>query len=278
MKRGTLEANPFQALEGSDQFNEARKRYIDRETILKVMDATNDIEWKLVIALARFAGLRTPSEPVLLKWEHINWADRTMLVHSPKTEHHAGQGSRVVPIFPEVEKLLADAFEQAEPGAVWVFPRFRLKSRNTGTQLTRLIKRAGVAPWPKLMVNLRASFENDLAAKVPAHISNAILGHFGRAAAKHYLMVKPGDLQAALNAAPTTGAKVDSPPSVEPAQSKLGMHMGMELMPLGTIGGTKKGNRPPLRMAKTPVFLRIPGETKNETMGITGLEPVTSTV
>jgi len=39
-----------------------------------------------------------------------------MVVRSPKTEHHEGGESRVVPIFPELRPYLEAVFDQAEPG------------------------------------------------------------------------------------------------------------------------------------------------------------------
>jgi hypothetical protein len=43
-----------------------------------------------------------------------------MTVTSPKTKHHEGRETRVVPIFPELAPVLATAFEAADEGAVYV--------------------------------------------------------------------------------------------------------------------------------------------------------------
>jgi integrase len=57
-----------------------------------------------------------PSEHLALKWGDINWAEDRMTVHAPKTEHHEGKESRLVPIFPEVRGPLLEVFEQAAEG------------------------------------------------------------------------------------------------------------------------------------------------------------------
>src|SRR6266849_6310224 len=51
-------------------------------------------EWRLIFALARFGGLRCPSEFVPLKWEHVDWARNRFWVTSPKTERHQGHEGR----------------------------------------------------------------------------------------------------------------------------------------------------------------------------------------
>jgi integrase len=67
------------------------------------------VEWRLLIALCRYGGLRCPSEVLSLKWEHIHWAEGRMTVPSPKTEHHDGGESREVPLFPELRPFLEAA-------------------------------------------------------------------------------------------------------------------------------------------------------------------------
>ena len=53
----------------------------------------------------------------------------------------------------------------------------------------RIIRRAGLKPWPKLFHNLRASRETELAADFPIHVVCAWIGNSALIAAKHYLQV-----------------------------------------------------------------------------------------
>ena len=64
--------------------------------------ACPDAEWRLIVALARFGGIRIPSELVTLKWSDINWEEEKITIHSSKTEHHQGKGTRIIPLFPEI--------------------------------------------------------------------------------------------------------------------------------------------------------------------------------
>ena len=119
VERGDISRNPFQGLAKKVAVDDARNRYIDEETILKVMEYAPDAEWRLIICLWRFAGLRAASEVLSLKWEDILWDQSEMMIHSPKTENQ-GKASRKIPFFPHVEECLTDAFEQAEEGTVYV--------------------------------------------------------------------------------------------------------------------------------------------------------------
>src|SRR5437764_472666 len=97
----------IEALASSRRFgiplaNAERKRFIDRATTLRLLDTAPSLQWRLIIALSRFGGLRCPSEHLQLKWGDINWERERFWVTSPKTEHHAGREGRWVPLFPEL--------------------------------------------------------------------------------------------------------------------------------------------------------------------------------
>ncbi len=68
MRRGLASGNPFAQLKAGPQTNPAKQAFIDRATIAKVIDAAPDAEWRLLIALSRFGGLRVPSEALALRW------------------------------------------------------------------------------------------------------------------------------------------------------------------------------------------------------------------
>jgi hypothetical protein len=113
-----------------------------------------------------------------------NWGKSRLTVLAKKIEHHGGDHAvRVVPICPELRAILADAFEQAKPGATLVVPMAARNSVNLWTHLERIIKKAGYAPWPRLLQNLRASCETDWVKKYPSHVVAKWLGHSPKVAA-----------------------------------------------------------------------------------------------
>lgn len=171
--------------------NENRSRFVfvSREDSEKVIEACPDGQWRLLFALARFGGLRCPSETLNLRWEDIDCANQRMHVRSPKTEHHAGRESRLTPIFPELLPYLEEAFELAEDGAGFVITRYRSQDANLRTQLHKIIRRAGLQPWGKPWQNLRNTRETELVERFPVHVAAARLGNTEAVATKQYLQV-----------------------------------------------------------------------------------------
>jgi integrase len=146
--------------------------------------------------------LRCPSETLLLRWEDIDWDNERFTVTSPKTEHHPGRETRLVPIFPELYPYLGDSFELAEDGATFCITRYRDRKANLRTQLQKIVKRAGLDPWPKLWQNLRSTRETELCDEFPTHVAAAWIGNTVQVAMKHYLQVTDEHFQkAAQNAA-----------------------------------------------------------------------------
>jgi len=100
-------------------------------------------------------------------------------VQSPKTEHHVDKASRTIPLFAELQPILLEAFELAPEGAVYIVGGNHREAANTPsgwrncnlpTQFKRLIKRAGLTPWPRLFHAMRASRETELAKEFPIHV------------------------------------------------------------------------------------------------------------
>ena len=130
-----------------------------------------------------------------LKWTDIDWERGRFRIHSPKTEHHAGKGTREVPLFPELHAVLNEAFEAAADGAVYVVDNDTYRKAadtpsgwrncNLRTQFERIVKRAGLEPWPRLFHAMRGSRETELAQEYPVHVVTAWLGNTPRIAMKH---------------------------------------------------------------------------------------------
>jgi integrase len=163
----------------------------------KVIEACPDHEWRLLFALSRYGGLRCPSEHLRLRWADVDWERDRFRVTSPKKEHLADGGERWVPIFPELRRYLDEAFELAEPGAVHVITRYRDSNSNLRTRLNKIIRRAGLTPWPKLFHNLRATRQTELAKEFPLHVVCSWIGNKQAVAAEHYLQVTDADFERA---------------------------------------------------------------------------------
>ena len=84
--------------------------------------------------------------------------------------------------------ILADGFEQAEPGEREIVPMATRKGVNLRTHMERIISKAGHELWPRLFQNLRASCATDWVERYPSHVVAKWLGHSPKVAAQHYLM------------------------------------------------------------------------------------------
>jgi integrase len=194
VRRRIIAVNPFEDFKAGRSVNKGREYFLSRQDAEKILEACPDTQWRTIFALARFGALRCPSEILSLKWVDIDWDRGRMLVHSPKTEHHEGHESRLVPIFPEIRPHLMAAFEEAEPGAEYVIAdHYRKSPRNFRKQLTQIVAKAGLTLWPKPWQNCRASRETELVQRWPEHIVCAWLGHSQIVARKHYLQVRDSD-------------------------------------------------------------------------------------
>ena len=70
----------------------------------------------------------------------------------------------------------------------------------------KIIRRAGLKPWPKLFQNLRSTRQTELAEKHPLHVVCAWLGNKAAVAAEHYLQVTDADFSKAASEGPASAA------------------------------------------------------------------------
>ena len=73
--------------------------------------------------------------------------------------------------------MLQEAFDDAPEGTEFVIRRYRCDKSNLRTQFMRILTKAGVTPWPKLFVNLRATRATELREEFPGHVVDSWIGH-----------------------------------------------------------------------------------------------------
>jgi hypothetical protein len=128
-----------------------------------------------------------------------------MSIPEPKIEHHEGRGIRSCPIFPELRPILDEAFELFGDKSEYVVaaPQYRAAA-NTAmgwTEMTRLLRRAGVSGWPRLFHSMRASRQTELQREFPLHVVCSWLGNSPRIAQQSYLFVTEDDFAKAAGVA-----------------------------------------------------------------------------
>ncbi|MBQ9128396.1 MAG: hypothetical protein IJY15_11635 [Thermoguttaceae bacterium] len=70
-------------------------------------------------------------------------------------------------------------------------------SANVGTPLKKIIIKAGVPPWPRLLQNLRASAATDISQEHGAKNESEWVGHSEEVSLQHYQRTTPEAIKAA---------------------------------------------------------------------------------
>jgi len=166
VKHRLIGSNPFDEISIRATMMPGRQHFITQEETTKLLAACPNWEWRLIVALARYGGLRCPSEVLSLRLGDIDWEANKICVTSPKTEHLPGKGSRMIPLFPELRPYLDEAFEAVPEGVEYILGRFRARAIgpkgwrncNLRTTMEKIVKRAGLVPqWHFLGFKLFSS-------------------------------------------------------------------------------------------------------------------------
>ncbi len=185
--------NPFAILKpGNGKPDATKKRFVSDQEVDKLLNTIESPEWRLVVVMARYCGLRIPSELVGLKWEHVEWDLERIRIVQAKTV------ARLCPLFHRYVlrelKALRKSLDRDGNETEMVFGRWDLHSKsNLRTGLNRMIARAGLAPWPRVFHNQRASrcteLLNDkgLSAKEVA----TYMGNSPAVIMEHYEVMRP---------------------------------------------------------------------------------------
>lgn len=201
-----IDRNPFADVSVAVGSASDKHRFITEAEAQAILEACPCQEWRMIFALARYGGLRCPSEVVALKWGDIDWHDGRISVPEPKVEHHAGRGRRIIPLFPELRAELEAGFELAPEGAVHVVNRYRSADQNMRTTFGKILDRAGVPRFERPFVNLRSSRATELRRRFDTKVVALWLGHSESIAEKHYVQIRPEDFAAAVQ--PVVGHQV----------------------------------------------------------------------
>lgn len=137
---------------------------------------------------------------------------------------------------------------------------------NLRTTFRKIIARAGVKPWPRAFHNMRASCATDWVERFPAHVVAGWLGHFSLIAATHYVQTRDAHFDLAAGVA---GPKN---PSEEAAAIPA-----TQARPSDATGEYTETDNVE-NLGDLEVLGVACKSLKNKGMGVTGLEPVTSSV
>ncbi|MCM2373923.1 tyrosine-type recombinase/integrase [Aporhodopirellula aestuarii] len=190
-KTDLITRNPFAEIRPPAQDNPDNLHYVEMDLIERVLKVIDDPERRLLVMLARVAGLRIPTEAQALKWSDLNWDKRTMRLRAQKKKGDAAGGQRVCPLF----ETLVPYFDAINPSRSHadtpVLQRLASHTNlNLRTRLLRDLKQAKIEAWPRIFQNLRASALTDAADDYPLHIVCKWFGNSMPVAMKHYVILR----------------------------------------------------------------------------------------
>ena len=139
-----------------------------------------------------------------------DWERNRLSIPPPKPRSY-GKSHRVIPLFTLLRPHLEAAFEHAEEGSEFIVPEeYRKRAEGEGgwgganlrTRFGKIVRRAGVDPWPRLWHLLHASCESDLAQSFPLATVTKWLGNTPSVALRHYVDPTEAAFDRAVNWVP----------------------------------------------------------------------------
>lgn len=199
---GLIERNPWSTKKIPKSAPQAaQKFYVSDELADRICDKLPNLQWQALFVLARYAGLRIPSEAAGLQWSDVHWDRNRMIIRSPKTERFEHLATREVPLFPRVYAILRELSEESDKGETFVLPMLRHRSgASLRKPLFRAIRLAGATPWEKPFNALRASCDTQLRRHFPSHQVDRWIGHDEATAKSNYLQITDDDFERACSA------------------------------------------------------------------------------
>ena len=242
-RRELIRKNPFGRLKSSS-IAAQRKRNVTAEEATNILKACPSLDWQVLFGLARFGGLRIPSESHILTWENVDWERKLLRVYAPKTD-----STRVVPIVPRLMEILKKARELAAGESETIV---QMSTNNLHRNFEKLLKAAKIEVWDDLFQTLRRSCETDFAKHHPQGAVSRWIGHSMRVSEQHYLMDDESVLDAATRL-DYRGEKADSGEKKRAAESAAeGSRIVSQVEETRGNGGLVIGRKKRPKNEKTP--------------------------
>lgn len=140
---------------------------------------------------------------------------------------------------PYLQAALDELLEDFDPKAKRlseqpVITRYRDTNANLRTQLCKIIRRAGLEPWPKLFQNLRSTRATEVCDMpgIPSHVAAEWFGHSATIADKHYRQVTPEHFERALEPCDAAAQSPAQQQSTETERNEAQQQSTQSIIPL----------------------------------------------
>jgi hypothetical protein len=191
--------SPFAKVKGGPTTTPERVYYVSSEEIETAIKACGaDVELAGILALARYAGLRIPSEIKDLRFtdfEDSCFSNGTGIFRVPVS---GKTGTRRVPLFNELIPHLKAIQEKSKPEQEFVFEKYR-SCKNIGTLIKKKMQKAGLKVWEKFFINQRSSCQTDKERLGWSRsVMDAVFGNSEAIRIQHYIQPLPDEDYAKL--------------------------------------------------------------------------------
>lgn len=195
LHRGLVAINPFDGVTSTPPHVEHDWADISEAQVEAMVAACPTPQWKALIGLCAWAGLRR-GEAMALTRADIKWEARKLVVRNIKTGSRTGRFSREVYLEPKLERLLLDVSEAITEDRIANVGDNNLhrtmlgyRDRKQGKCYKGILEAAGVPRYRKPFHTLRKNRATTWRAAYPEHVVDAWLGHGPEVAREHYAKV-----------------------------------------------------------------------------------------
>jgi integrase len=188
-RQDLVAVNPFDRISGTAPKVAHDWREVTHADAEKMLEHAPTAQWRCLIALCRWAGLRR-GEALRLAWGDVDFVGKTIRVvpelrHGSRTVGTKQGPPRAVPIRPSLLTVLQAAHDEAEDGSRG--PCAEMPGiGNLDRDAERLAIRAGVGAYAKPFHTLRKCCESEWMRDYPAMDVCKWMGHSAQVAAEHY--------------------------------------------------------------------------------------------
>lgn len=189
-----LQKTPFRGISIPSCTNVDRVVYVDSAKINQLLSVC-DVNWKALVCLSRYTGLRCPSDIKSLKWAAIDFDRKRILSDRQKTSRTVE-----IPMQPEVESALKAMLDVTGESEYVFKDDIRLSGETIYKRLKLRVIKAGLTPWPRLTTNLRVSMGVDWKnAGIPHSTYSVWLDHSEAVQKSHYEHISDAEFDLATN-------------------------------------------------------------------------------
>lgn len=178
-------------LNSTSSINAGKKEFVGVERFDELLATFTDPQDRCVLGLARWSGIRVPSELAITR-SGVDWETMRLTIPDSKRTKRSSRGPpvmRITPIFPELSPFLEAAW-QAFPDAGpedYLLPDI-VGSGAIIARVRRARDRLGMQ-WPRLFHSLRATRQTELITRFGVRAACEWIGNSPAVASKFYELI-----------------------------------------------------------------------------------------